>query len=82
PWQYLQSAPKATSTIVHAIGGGKVSVTAVKDYPPESIEQLIASRTAARQERNFAESDRIRDELLKAGIILEDTPQGTLWRRA
>jgi cysteinyl-tRNA synthetase len=45
------------------------------------IEKLIENRLAARKARNFAESDRIRDELLAKGIILEDTPGGTRWRR-
>ncbi|HEV7922439.1 MAG TPA: DALR domain-containing protein, partial [Thermoanaerobaculia bacterium] len=45
------------------------------------IEQRIAARQAARKARNFAESDRIRDELLAQGIILEDTPGGVRWRR-
>jgi cysteinyl-tRNA synthetase len=48
----------------------------------EDIERLIALRTAARKARNFAESDRIRDELLALGILLEDTPAGVRWRRA
>jgi cysteinyl-tRNA synthetase len=47
------------------------------------IEERIAARTAARKARNWAESDRIRDELAKAGVILEDKPGGrTEWRRA
>jgi cysteinyl-tRNA synthetase len=45
------------------------------------IESLIAARNAARKARNFAESDRIRDELLARGIILEDGAGGTRWRR-
>jgi cysteinyl-tRNA synthetase len=42
---------------------------------------LIDQRIAARQAKNWAEADRIRDELKKAGIILEDKPNGTIWRR-
>ena len=45
------------------------------------IEKLIELRTKARQEKNWAESDRIRDELKAQGIILEDTPQGVKWHR-
>jgi cysteinyl-tRNA synthetase len=45
------------------------------------IEEMIAARAAAKKARNFVESDRIRDELLEAGIILEDGPAGTTWRR-
>jgi cysteinyl-tRNA synthetase len=47
------------------------------------IERLIAARAAARKARNWAESDRIRDALAQAGVILEDKPDGrTEWRRA
>jgi cysteinyl-tRNA synthetase len=47
------------------------------------VERLIAERRAARAGKNFKESDRIREELTKAGIILEDKPDGTTtWRRA
>ena len=46
------------------------------------IEALIEQRTQAKKARNFAEADRIRADLLARGIALEDTPQGTLWRRA
>ena len=48
----------------------------------EDIEALIEERNQARKERNFARSDEIRDLLKAQGIILEDTAQGTRWRKA
>ena len=49
--------------------------------PGDDVEALIAARNQARADKDWAESDRIRDELLAAGITLEDTPEGTIWRR-
>ena len=46
------------------------------------IEALIEARTAARKAKNWAEADRIRDELKAQGIVLEDTPNGVKWHRA
>ncbi|NIK80139.1 cysteinyl-tRNA synthetase [Paenibacillus castaneae] len=45
------------------------------------IEQLIVERTEARQSKNWARADEIRDLLIEKNIILEDTPQGIRWRR-
>jgi len=47
----------------------------------EEVDALIAERTAARANRNFARADEIRDLLANQGILLEDTPQGIRWRR-
>ncbi len=45
------------------------------------IEALVAQRNEARRNRNFGESDRLRKELLDRGIVMEDTREGTKWRR-
>lgn len=52
----------------------------MREHDP-AIQAQVTARTAARAARNFAESDRIRDELAAAGIILEDGSGGTTWRR-
>ena len=53
-----------------------------EDDEAAEIEAQIEARQAARKAKNWAEADRIRDELKARGIILEDTPQGVKWRRA
>ncbi|MBV9331050.1 MAG: cysteine--tRNA ligase [Alphaproteobacteria bacterium] len=48
----------------------------------DEIARAIAARNAARKARNFAEADRIRDDLLGRGVLLKDSPQGTTWEPA
>ena len=48
----------------------------------QRVDGLIAARSEAKARRDFAEADRIRDALKAEGVLLEDGPQGTIWRRA
>ena len=48
----------------------------------EAVERLLAERLAARRGRDFVAADRIRDDLVAAGIVILDGPEGTRWRRA
>jgi cysteinyl-tRNA synthetase len=47
-----------------------------------AVEGLLARRLAARKNKDFVAADRIRDELVAAGIVILDGPEGTRWRRA
>ena len=60
---------------------GQVNANAISDEAL-NVDQLIMKRNEAKQTKNFAEADRIRKLLADAGIVLEDSPQGTTWRRA
>jgi cysteinyl-tRNA synthetase len=51
------------------------------DLSAEQIEVLIAERVAAKKGKDFARADQIRNELLEKGVVLEDTREGTSWRR-
>ncbi len=51
------------------------------DLLDRDIEELISQRGEAREQKDFSEADRIRDELAALGILLEDGPSGTIWKR-
>ncbi len=72
PNAFLQGKPAQSATPA----GGPAGPTS------DEIQRLIDLRNAARKAKNFAESDRIRKQLLDSGIVLEDNPQGTAWRRS
>jgi len=54
----------------------------VPTLAPEEIERRIAARLDARKAKNFAEADRIRDELAGLGVVLKDSKDGTTWEPA
>jgi cysteinyl-tRNA synthetase len=51
------------------------------DLAPEGIESLVAARVAAKKRKDFVQADRIRDQLRLFGIVVEDSGNGTEWRR-
>ena len=58
-----------------------IGVEGGEQITAESVEQMISQRLNARKEGNYAEADNIRNQLLKAGVVLEDGAKGTAWRR-
>jgi len=80
PEAFLRKRPLKSPAGVAAAGEGDSAAGAA--LSDADIERLIEARAAARKAKDFKESDRIRDELAAAGILLEDQPSGkTLWRR-
>lgn len=84
----LQSGSKALITEAMKLFDELTGVLGIV-YPHEQaddldaeVEKMIEARQAARKAKNWAEADRIRDELKEKGIVLEDTPQGVKWHRA
>jgi cysteinyl-tRNA synthetase len=83
PVDFLQGRIVSASAILHATATATSEVEVVVAGLNKSVEALIEERSTAKKAKNFAEADRIRKELLDAGIVLEDKPGGiTEWRRA
>ncbi len=59
---------------------GRGEYSAAGRPEPAEIDRLVAARTEARRVRDWAESDRIRDQLAAHGVVLEDGAAGTSWR--
>jgi cysteinyl-tRNA synthetase len=69
---------KALFAEVSSVFGWELGATLVLD---QDVEALVRRREELRQARRFSESDAIRDELLRRGIVLEDTPSGVRWKK-
>jgi cysteinyl-tRNA synthetase len=83
PEEYLKLASTTTRAESAHQGVAEPSGSYAAGMTDAEIDRQIAARLAARKAKNWAESDRIRDDLAKAGVILEDKPGGTTsWRRA
>ena len=86
--QYLMHATVDPATLQQALAAFNTMNDVLGVIPQSSgelldadIEALIVERTEARQARNWARADEIRDQLFAEGIVLEDTPQGIRWKR-
>lgn len=77
---FLQGSVSGSANIVE--NSDIATASGFVGFKDTQISEMIAQRSGAKKAKNFAEADRIRKELSDAGIILEDTPQGTTWRRA
>ena len=81
PDVFLRKAAPKRGPEAYSIKAARGAHSEGKVLSDGDIDQLIALRVAARKSKDWKESDRIRDELSAQGILLEDGPQGTTWRR-
>ena len=83
PNEFLQGKIVTNSISSVIADGANISNALIgAGFDNTQIGDFIHFRIEAKKAKNYAEADRIRKELADAGIILEDTPQGTTWRRA
>ena len=80
--QTARDAIKATLSALKEMTGVLGILMRENDAIPDDIKELVEQRKQARAAKNWAESDRIRDEITARGFVLEDTPQGAKVRRA
>ncbi|MYK73277.1 MAG: cysteine--tRNA ligase [Acidimicrobiaceae bacterium] len=80
-----EDAPTLVATVVELAGALGVAVDAAEHGASDgdgAIEGLVAKRQAAREAKDWAAADALRDELSALGVVVEDTPAGPIWRRA
>jgi len=80
--ELLEPVRAANLDVTEAKSGDFTLVRGDQSELRVKVEQLVEARRMAREARNFAESDRIRDELAKMGVVLKDTKDGTTWEIA
>jgi cysteinyl-tRNA synthetase len=79
PRQFLQWRPADAAASASPGTSSGTSGAIESESFEQMVDRRIAERAAAKQAKNFAEADRIRNELLAQGVVLKDSPSGTTW---
>ena len=75
----IEGGLKALNTMAHEVLGLLMKEA---DTTPDDVKALVEARTAAKKARDFAEADRIREQVLAMGYVIEDTPKGPKVKKA